>query len=144
MAFVLLLLVALAMGFVRGPTSAGAMDGVARAAEPVNEAERCARDAGAPAADPPVPSVGQPAADGSQASATIVVVIPPTVAVRVERTELVEAQTNTGCRPRPDDRWLIFEGNGTRAATPDDVRAVMALTRLGDWRQPGEWHRLSR
>ena len=96
-------------------------------------------DAPPAAASPPPPATLTP--DG--AAVPVVLVIPPTVFIRVDTHGAPdEVTTNTGCAPRPTDRFLIELDGGPEAvgAPVALVDAVMAQPFGGDWRSAGTWH----
>jgi hypothetical protein len=61
--------------------------------------------------------------------------VPALTRLRVEGGTVVAVATNTGCAPRPGDRFVA----GDRYASPPEVEAALAL-RTGDWTTPGAWH----
>ncbi|MCU1372768.1 MAG: hypothetical protein JWO68_54 [Actinomycetia bacterium] len=89
----------------------------------------------APACAAPTPLA---AVDGSRSDGATVVSfqVPALTRLRVEGGRVVGAATNTGCAPRPSDRFVV----GDRLATPDEAAAAVTAFRSGDWTTPGAWH----
>jgi hypothetical protein len=113
-------------------SAAPASTAAAAAAASLVEEPHCAA---VPIRSTPTPPVAEPEAHG-EAEQQLVVVVPPTVILRVDTDgRVVAALTNTGCAPRLNDAWYVIGPDGTAApAAPD---AFPRQQWVGDFTQTG-------
>ena len=114
------------------PTQSAAVIGTPTRLSSLVEAPECA----GPAADAAETSAEAAGDDGSVAVQQLVVVVPPTVIVRVDSNgQLVSVSTNTGCAPRPADEWWAMQPDGTAART--SAASFDRQQWVGDFTQTG-------
>jgi hypothetical protein len=89
----------------------------------------------APIRSTPTAPVAEAEAHG-EAEQQLVVVVPPTVILRVDTDgRVVAATTNTGCAPRLNDAWYVIGPDGT--AAPAAADAFPQQLWVGDFTQTG-------
>ena len=104
----------------------------AAAAASLVEEPHCAA---APIRSTPTAPVAEAEAHG-EAEQQLVVVVPPTVILRVDTDgRVVAATTNTGCAPRLNDAWYVIGPDGT--AAPAAADAFPQQLWVGDFTQTG-------
>jgi hypothetical protein len=128
---------ATAFGLWHETASAGnepVVAGTSARAPDLLEAHECAIARSVPVAEPTASTTGD---EGASVSAQqLVVVVPPTVIVRVDGDgQLVSVSTNTGCAPRPLDVWWVMQPDGT--ATRASAAAFARQRWMGDFTQTG-------
>ena len=62
--------------------------------------------------------------------------LPAVTRLRLVAGDVESATTNTGCTPRPTDRFVV----GDRLATATEAAAALRVAWSGDWTTPGTWH----
>jgi hypothetical protein len=113
---------------VSGSVAAFAHDAPAPVPTPLVEAPSCAA---------PTPVAAPDGARSTDGATRVALQVPAVTRLRVENGAVVAAATDTGCAPRPTDRFVV----GARPATPAEVAAALGAA-TGDWTTPGTWHPL--